>query len=45
MDGRTVLEQADAQTLDISALTPGAYLLTLYDKDGQSVVVQKLVKE
>jgi len=45
MDGRTVIDQNDAQTLDISSLTPGAYLLSLYDKDGQNVTVEKLVKE
>jgi hypothetical protein len=39
------MQQADAKELDVSMLANGAYMITLYDDDGQMLTVQKLVKE
>ena len=45
LDGRKILEQAEATEMDISSLSEGIYMVTLYDKDGQRVKVEKLIKE
>ncbi len=45
MDGKTVLEQADAKQIDITGLASGMYIVTLYDAEGQALLTGKLVKE
>jgi uncharacterized protein YjdB len=45
MAGKAIMQQADAKELDVSMLANGAYMITLYDDDGQMLTVQKLVKE
>jgi hypothetical protein len=44
MDGKLVLEQKDAKTVDISALATGVYMLYLSDQKGNVISVEKLVK-
>jgi len=45
IDGKTVLEQANAKELNISGLTPGIYMVVLYDDEGRAVLTEKVVKE
>ena len=45
IDGRKVMEQANAKEMNISTLTPGMYLIALYDNEGQVVMMQKMIKE
>ena len=45
IDGKKVMEQANAKEVNISALAAGMYLVALYDDEGQIVMMQKLVKE
>jgi hypothetical protein len=45
IDGRMVMEQADAKQLDITTLASGVYVVNLYDDNGQAVLTGKLVKE
>ena len=42
--GRTILDQADAHSLDIGNLPDGTYLMTLYDEAGEVITVQKMEK-
>jgi len=45
VEGRSVIEQADAKAIDISKLADGLYLINLYDENGMRVTVQKFTKE
>jgi hypothetical protein len=44
IDGRKLLDEADATDIDISSLPNGTYLLLLYDKDGTMVKAERLAK-
>ncbi len=44
MDGRKVLEQTDATDMNITSLSSGVYMITLYDKANNKVKEEKLVK-
>ncbi len=45
IDGRKVIDEANAHTLNISQLASGMYMLMLFDKDGVMVKNEKVVKE
>ncbi len=45
IDGKMVMEQANAKEMDISKLASGLYVIALYDEEGQQLLIQKLVKE
>jgi hypothetical protein len=45
VDGRKVIEQENARTIDVSKLANGMYIIMLYDMDGVKLMVDKLVKE
>ncbi len=45
IDGKKVMEQANAKEVNISTLAAGMYLVALYNDEGQIVMMQKLVKE
>ncbi len=45
MEGRAVMEQADAKDLDISLLSNGMYMIQLFDTSGRRVSVEKLIKQ
>ncbi len=45
VDGRKLIDETNAQTINISTLANGMYMLMLFDKDGQMVKVEKVVKE
>ena len=45
IDGRMLMQQANAKEMDINTLAPGVYLLALYDTDDQVIMVRKIVKE
>ena len=45
IEGKTLMEEANATDLDISKLPDGLYMIMLYDKNGERLMVQKLIKE
>lgn|GEM_PF-1416520 len=45
MDGKLIMERNNATTIDISSLSTGVYLISLYDEAGERLTVQKLIKE
>ena len=45
IDGKEVMEQANAKQLNISTLAPGAYIITLYDDNAHTLLTQKIIKE
>ena len=45
MEGRTIIDQADATTINVSPLATGMYIIMLYDANGERITVQKFVKE
>ena len=45
MEGRILLQQADAKDIDISRLANGMYIITLFSETGERIAVQQLVKE
>jgi uncharacterized protein YjdB len=45
VEGKTVLEQANAHEVDISRLANGMYFVSLYDENGLRVHIQKVIKE
>ncbi len=45
IDGRQLVEKANAREVDISKLASGVYVLTLYDDEGTRIVVKKFTKE
>jgi len=44
MDGKVLIDMADAKDIDISALANGMYLITLFDAENNTVKTEKLVK-
>ena len=44
LDGRTLLEQNDVKSMDISALANGVYMINVYDQDNNQLKVERLVK-
>ena len=45
MDGKVLLEQANAKDVDISQLANGMYVIMVYDETGHRLAVEKLVKQ
>jgi hypothetical protein len=45
VEGKILVQQEDAKQVDISNLANGLYMITLYDNDGHSLLVQKLIKQ
>jgi uncharacterized protein YjdB len=45
MEGQTVMEVNNAAEVNISKLPDGLYMILLYDKKGDRLLVQKLIKE
>ncbi len=45
MDGRVLLEAQQASTIDVSKLTPGTYMITLYGADGKLYQTSSWIKE
>jgi hypothetical protein len=43
VDGRQLIDQPDAQSIDVSMLPDGLYMISLFDESGVRIVVQKLV--
>jgi hypothetical protein len=45
MEGRILSDKADATELDLSNMPSGVYIVTIYGKDGERLLTQKMVKE
>ncbi len=45
LEGRVVMEQKNAKTMDISSLPSGIYMMLLFDENGNKLAVQKIVKQ
>lgn len=45
IDGKMIMQQANAKELDITSFTSGIYLLSLYDANGQLIKIEKMIKE
>ncbi len=45
MDGKALIEESNTHTINISRLPAGIYLLSVYNKDGAKISVDKLIKE
>lgn len=45
VEGRILVNQADAKDVNISRLATGTYIITLYDDKGERVAVRQFVKE
>ena len=45
MEGQTLMEVENARDVNISKLPGGLYMIMLYDKNGERLIVQKLIKE
>jgi uncharacterized protein YjdB len=45
VEGKTMLEQANAHEMNISTLANGMYFVSLYDENGLRVHIQKVIKE
>ncbi len=44
IEGKTVIDQPNAKTLDISSLNSGLYMVVFYDSNGDRLSVEKLIK-
>ncbi len=44
IDGRKIMEQADATEINISSLSEGIYTLMLFNQQGQMIKVEKLIR-
>jgi hypothetical protein len=44
VDGKTVIDQANATDINISNLADGMYMIMLYDANGTMVKTDKLLK-
>ena len=44
IDGRSVMNVAEAKDIDISNLPDGIYMIMIYDTEGQKIKTDKLVK-
>ena len=45
MDGRKIIDRDNATKIDISKLTNGLYVITVFDESGTQIKVEKLTKE
>ena len=45
IDGRKIMQQADAKEVNIGQLSEGMYMILLYDADGNMVKAEKLLKK
>ena len=45
IEGKTLLEEANAKDINISNLASGLYIIMLFDGNGERLMVQKLIKE
>ena len=45
IEGKKLMDVANAKDIDISGLSNGLYLITLYNDAGEKVSIQKLTKE
>ena len=45
VDGKTVMQQPDAKEINVSNLASGLYFISLYNDNGEKLIVQKLIKE
>jgi trimeric autotransporter adhesin len=45
VDGKTLIDKENARELNLKGLADGLYMITLYNEDGQQMMVQKLVKQ
>lgn len=45
VDGKTLIEKENAKELSMKGLANGLYIITLFDNNGQQILVQKLVKQ
>ncbi|MES2703376.1 MAG: T9SS type A sorting domain-containing protein [Bacteroidota bacterium] len=45
VDGRSLISRKNVSAIDISSLSKGVYLVTLYSEAGERIAVKKLVKE
>ncbi|MBC7554884.1 MAG: Ig-like domain-containing protein [Taibaiella sp.] len=45
VEGKVILEQTNAKTIDITNLAKGVYMILIYDTNGRKVGVQKLMKQ
>ncbi len=44
IDGRTIMDIADAKDIEISSLPDGVYMIVIYDANGDKIKIDKLVK-
>jgi hypothetical protein len=44
IDGRSIMDIADAKDVDISNLADGVYMIVVYDSNGEKIKTEKLVK-
>lgn len=44
-EGKTLCSNENAETIDLSAFTPGLYIITIYDGEGNRITTQKVVKQ
>ena len=45
MDGKNIIDVRNARNIDISALSTGIYIISIFDEAGNRLTVQKLIKE
>jgi uncharacterized protein YjdB len=45
IEGKSIIDIADAKEIDIANLAAGVYLISVYDENGRKLTVQKLVKQ
>ena len=45
IDGKTVISYTDADEINISSLSKGLYIISVYNEDKQLIKVEKLIKE
>jgi uncharacterized protein YjdB len=44
IDGRMVMDVADAKDIDLSSIADGVYMIMIYDSNGDKIKIDKLVK-
>jgi trimeric autotransporter adhesin len=44
IDGRKIIEKSDAKSLDISSLSDGIYILTLFDENSNPLRIERIIK-
>ena len=45
VEGKMIIDQANAKDIDLSNLASGLYIISVYDENGTRILVDKLVKE